>query len=445
MSNEAIQFSIGADNRGLLEVLADSEKAAKQSASAIGGHLRGMGKEGGERLGEIFEREGKVKRNLVGLVADLTQARTATDALAIGANRLGEVFKTGLGLGVGIGVAVEFTKALGETIKKTEELETRLRELKSATSGTGTNFQSAQELQSNLASSSEMVASLRGNQMESLGGKSFGGFIGSAWHNIGVGASGVAEILAANIAGDKEVAGSTVTENNQRRLKEAMESEARAREKVAEKESRVADIADLQLNGSSYTAAKAKLEMARDERLGSAEGNLGLQEAIRREFETAMDGLHSQEASRQRGYFFGETAAAIRQQRGDVNAGLAQNELNAAQAELKDASTSEDKDAASLKVKNAQIALDTARQTSEESRVQLESEQRLAQLRASSSDEQLEGIKEAVSRAEQLLGNYKDSRSSYAARSICKRPSSSSRIMNSLAPTRCVLCSVRAM
>lgn len=414
----AIQFSIGADNRGLLEVLADSERAAKKSASTVGDHLRDMAKgpgKGASSDGRTFEdyfsaSERRIHGTLLNISKDFMQTGLSVDNLSEGAIRLSEIFKTGLGLGLVVGGLALFTKHMGDTIEKTEELEKKLREVRKETIGTGSNFQSAQELSSNLAEASAQADAMRDAQFEDLRGRSFSGFLGGFAHNIGVGAQGIDERLGAFMSGDDRVAYSTVTDNLKRRLEQAEASEARAREKVAEKEARIADMGDIGFKRSVYVANQEKLRIARDERLGAAEGNLGLGEAIKREFETSMGSLARQEQARQRGYFYGITGAAMQSSRtGDMGVNLAQNALNAAQSELKDAGDrTEEKEAAQLKVRNAQLALDAAKRTSEETHIQLASEQRLADLRASSSNEELAALTESVKKAQLLLGVYKD-------------------------------------
>jgi hypothetical protein len=95
-----------------------------------------------------FENERKVKRNLIGLVSDLTQAGTATQALTMGAERLSETFKTGFGLAVGIGIVSTLAEKIAAAGEEIEKLDDKLAKLGSPQGSV--QFQTLEQLQGRL-------------------------------------------------------------------------------------------------------------------------------------------------------------------------------------------------------------------------------------------------------------------------------------------------------
>ncbi len=103
----------------------DGLKRATQDAQEILDRFKKKANAGGGGGAEsIFEREGKVKRNLAGIVSDLSNVTSWTEAGTRGFERLGDVFHTSMGVGIVSAVGVALMNMGAESIKAFEEMKT---------------------------------------------------------------------------------------------------------------------------------------------------------------------------------------------------------------------------------------------------------------------------------------------------------------------------------
>jgi hypothetical protein len=101
-------------------------------------------KDGG--FGGFLESERKVKTQLSGLVRDLAGVRSASDAVAISAVRLGESFKVGFGAAVGFAIGEQINDALKEASERLNEFSEKWKDLLSFNSAGASSDQLAAQL-----------------------------------------------------------------------------------------------------------------------------------------------------------------------------------------------------------------------------------------------------------------------------------------------------------
>lgn len=112
MSNFSIVARLGVDE-------SDAAKGLNSFSSLIKGK---MGSLKGAFKFDGLEGDKRVERQLSSLAGELTTAKTATDALAIAADRLENSFKGSLGLGIAVGAGLALKSTLEKTAKAAGDL-----------------------------------------------------------------------------------------------------------------------------------------------------------------------------------------------------------------------------------------------------------------------------------------------------------------------------------
>ncbi|MDL5055251.1 hypothetical protein QQ056_17100 [Oscillatoria laete-virens NRMC-F 0139] len=104
-----VEITVGANNQGLSSGLASAQS-----------QLNSFGKSFDSAFG--LDSENKIKRNLGGLVTDLSRANSLMDVLAISANRLENVFKSMASIGISFAVGLAMKSALEGAAKEADNL-----------------------------------------------------------------------------------------------------------------------------------------------------------------------------------------------------------------------------------------------------------------------------------------------------------------------------------
>jgi len=285
MSGEAIQFSIGGDNSGLVRVLQDSERRAKAAAGTINESLRGAGA-GANHAAEGFERflarEGKVKRSLVELAQLGMSGASGFELLGQGAERLEGIFRTSLGIGVTVAAASVFIDKIGKAVEKTNQLAEATENLQKKLR-TPVAFQTADQLQK----TADEAASMHSADMKDVANEqTIPGAVGAVARRAAVGpyvkdiswTERILRLMNPFYGADSQGA------DEERRRGETQKLFEEARAKIAEKLNAALDITEKGsfLGGSQADAEQDRIQSRADEQKGAVRDNPALAKAIQR-------------------------------------------------------------------------------------------------------------------------------------------------------------------
>lgn len=171
MSQEAIEFGIGGNNKGFVAVLNDTEQRAKESTKKVNEDLEKVGAQG-------IKARSKIGTDLNGIAADFARCTTVSGALEVGLGRIGSALKLG---GV-VTIASAFGKAIYDATQKSRDLNFEIEKLGRRNTGGVSGF-SMSELEGNFSDAKAMRENNWGTMMSQENKPNWLKTAGSFWED----------------------------------------------------------------------------------------------------------------------------------------------------------------------------------------------------------------------------------------------------------------------